>query len=194
MFSCFLLSTKVVRPQTSSPEPRLSRSFNCHWLISGNDKIKLIYSFYLKFYTLRTQVSRIVQPRFSMVGRQVHGRLRNARWLHTYQHDQSLLPPTCTCSAGLSASFLKGQGHQCIFSFVKGTLWGNCIFLLKHFKGTKAIPRRHRGKPSLPLWRSRHVVSPNVTLAAHVRSVHKLQLVMLMLVDFCSKLPCNFIH
>ena len=33
--------------------------------------------------------------------------------------------------------FVKGQGHQCIFSLVKGTLWGNCKFLREHFKGTK---------------------------------------------------------
>ena len=33
--------------------------------------------------------------------------------------------------------FFKGQGHQGIFSLVKGTLWGNCKFLLKHFKSTR---------------------------------------------------------
>ena len=43
------------------------------------------------------------------------------------------------------ASFLKGQGHQGIFSLVKGTLWGNCKFLLEHFKGTKAMTRGHGG-------------------------------------------------
>ena len=34
-----------------------------------------------------------------------------------------------------NASFLKGQGHQGIFSLVKG--WGKCTLLLEHFKGTK---------------------------------------------------------
>ena len=43
------------------------------------------------------------------------------------------------------ASFSKGQGHQGIFSSVKGTLSGNCKFLLEHFKGTKAMPRGHKG-------------------------------------------------
>ena len=41
--------------------------------------------------------------------------------------------------SGLYAWFLKGQGHQGIFSLAKGTLWGNCKFLLEHLKGTKAI-------------------------------------------------------
>ena len=36
---------------------------------------------------------------------------------------------------------LKGQGHQGIFFLVKGTLWGNCKFLLEHFKGTEAMTR-----------------------------------------------------
>ena len=40
--------------------------------------------------------------------------------------------------------FEKVQGHQGIFSSVKGTLLsGNCKFLLEHFKGTKAMTRRH---------------------------------------------------
>ena len=39
------------------------------------------------------------------------------------------------------ASFFKGQGHQGIFSLVKGTLWGNCKILLEYFKGTKAMTR-----------------------------------------------------
>ena len=43
---------------------------------------------------------------------------------------------------GLYALFLKGQGHQGIFSLVKGTLWGNCKFLLEHFKGTKVLISR----------------------------------------------------
>ena len=34
--------------------------------------------------------------------------------------------------------FLKRQGHQGIFSLVKGTLWGNWKFLPEHFKGPKA--------------------------------------------------------
>ena len=33
------------------------------------------------------------------------------------------------------ASFLKGQGHQVIFSLGKGTLLGNCKFLLSAFQG-----------------------------------------------------------
>ena len=41
--------------------------------------------------------------------------------------------------------FLKGQGHQCIFSLVKGTLRETCKFLLEHFKGTKAMTRWHWG-------------------------------------------------
>ena len=44
---------------------------------------------------------------------------------------------------GLYALFLKGQGHQGIFSLVKGTLWGN--FFCEHFKGTKAMTRGHGG-------------------------------------------------
>ena len=31
--------------------------------------------------------------------------------------------------------------HQGIFHLVKGTLWGNCKFLLEHFQGTKAMIR-----------------------------------------------------
>ena len=46
---------------------------------------------------------------------------------------------------GLYASFLKGQGHQGIFSLAKGTLGGNCKFLLEHFKGTKAMARGNGG-------------------------------------------------
>ena len=48
-------------------------------------------------------------------------------------------------SAGLYASYLKVQGQQGILSLVKGTLWGNCRFLLWHFKGTKAMTRGHWG-------------------------------------------------
>ena len=40
------------------------------------------------------------------------------------------------------ASFLKGQGHQGIFSLVKGT-WGTCKFLLGRFKGTNAKTKGH---------------------------------------------------
>ena len=39
--------------------------------------------------------------------------------------------------------FLKAQGHQDIFSLVKGTLWGNCSFFMERFKGTKAMTRGH---------------------------------------------------
>ena len=46
---------------------------------------------------------------------------------------------------GLYASLLKGQEHKGISFLVKGTLWGNCKFLLEHFKGTKAMTRGHRG-------------------------------------------------
>ena len=46
---------------------------------------------------------------------------------------------------GLYALFLKGQGHQGIFSLAKGTLWGNCEFLLEHFKVTKAMARGNGG-------------------------------------------------
>ena len=46
-------------------------------------------------------------------------------------------------SAGLYASLLKGQGNQGIFSLAKGTLWGNCEFLL--FKGSEAMTRGNRG-------------------------------------------------
>ena len=46
----------------------------------------------------------------------------------------------CTCTWGLYALFLKGQGHHGIFPSSKGKLWGNCKFLLRHFKGNKAIP------------------------------------------------------
>ena len=34
-------------------------------------------------------------------------------------------------------------------SLVKGTLWGNCKFLLEHCKGTKAMVRGHGGKKCL---------------------------------------------
>ena len=47
----------------------------------------------------------------------------------------------CKWDAGLYASFLKGQEHQGIFSLVKGTLWGNCKYILEYFKGTKAMTR-----------------------------------------------------
>ena len=65
------------------------------------------------------------------------------------------------------ACFWKGNGHQGIFSSVKGTLWGNCKCLLKHFKGTKAITRGHGGNRRrcllkvsglLALWQSRHSI------------------------------------
>ena len=46
--------------------------------------------------------------------------------------------PKYTCKKN---DFCSGQGHQGIFSLVKGTLWGNCTFLLEHFKGTKAMIR-----------------------------------------------------
>ena len=39
--------------------------------------------------------------------------------------------------SALCALFLKGQGHQDIFSLGKGNLWGNCEFLLAFFKGTR---------------------------------------------------------
>ena len=42
---------------------------------------------------------------------------------------------------GLYDSFLKGQGHQGIFSSIKGTQWGNCKLLQELFKGTKAMGR-----------------------------------------------------
>ena len=42
-------------------------------------------------------------------------------------------------------SFWKGQGHQGISSLVKGNLWGNCKFLLEHFKGAKAMTMGHGG-------------------------------------------------
>ena len=43
--------------------------------------------------------------------------------------------------------FLKGQGHQDIFSlFKKGTIWGgNSNFLLEHSKGPKAMAKGHTG-------------------------------------------------
>ena len=44
-------------------------------------------------------------------------------------------------------SFLKGYGHQGILSLVKGTLRGNCEFLLQDFNGTKAMTRGHGGNP-----------------------------------------------
>ena len=68
--------------------------------------------------------------------------------------------------------FLKVQGHQGIFSQVKGTLWGNCKLLLEHFKGIKAITKGHGGnrlcylhellslKWSLSHFFSRHNTSP----------------------------------
>ena len=42
-------------------------------------------------------------------------------------------------------SFLKGQRHQGIFSLVKGTLAGDCKFLLEYFKGAKAMTSGHGG-------------------------------------------------
>ena len=36
----------------------------------------------------------------------------------------------------------RAPGH---FLLVKGTLWGNCKFLLEHFKRTKALTRGHGG-------------------------------------------------
>ena len=44
----------------------------------------------------------------------------------------------------LYLSFLKGQGHQGIFSFCKEEI------VLEHFKGTKATNRGHRGLGPLP--------------------------------------------
>ena len=52
---------------------------------------------------------------------------------------------SCSSVQACNASFLKGQGHQGIFSLVKGTLWGNRKYLLEHFKGTKAMTRGHGG-------------------------------------------------
>ena len=60
-------------------------------------------------------------------------------WVNYYNNEGLYL------HSGLYASFLKGQGHQGIFSLAKGTLWGNCKFLLEHFKGTKAMARGNGG-------------------------------------------------
>ena len=54
-------------------------------------------------------------------------------------------------SSGLYASFLKGQGHQGIFSVAKGTLWGNCKFQGHQGNG--------KGSPPLPPWISIRPVS-----------------------------------
>ena len=69
----------------------------------------------------------------------------------TSRRQQKQLPPCSLVIAGLHALFLKGQGHQGIFSLVKGTLWGNCQFLLEPFKGTKAMTRGHGAGLSLPI-------------------------------------------
>ena len=49
------------------------------------------------------------------------------------------------------ALFLKRQGYQEMFSFVKGTLWGNCKFLLDNFKGTKAMTNDQGALQKSPL-------------------------------------------
>ena len=61
--------------------------------------------------------------------------------------------------SGLYASFLKGQGHQGIFSLVKGALWGNCKFLLWAFQGHQSNDKgQRRQSPPLPPWDIRPVV------------------------------------
>ena len=65
-------------------------------------------------------------------------------WLWAMSIDE-IKPPCSEDIPGLYASFLKGQGHQGIFSLAKGTLWGNCKLLLEHFKGTKAMTRGNWG-------------------------------------------------
>ena len=86
------------------------------------------------------------------------------------------------------ASFLRGarsgafQGHQGIFSLVKGTLWGNCKFLLEHFKGTKAMIGPSREKFQKVLTPSRAWTTPvsihynesngEVSCYAHISITH----------------------
>ena len=57
-------------------------------------------------------------------------------------------------TAGLYALFLKEQGHQGIFSLVKGTLRENCKYLLEHFRGTKAMIMGGRQSPLLPSYQA----------------------------------------
>ena len=84
------------------------------------------------------------------------------------------LPPLPLCSiksAGLYASFLKGQGHQGISSFVKGTLWGNCKFLLENFNGTKAMSMGHGGNHHLCL---NEVSGPRLNQASNLHLFKRL--------------------
>ena len=47
----------------------------------------------------------------------------------------------------------KGKGTKTLcISVVKGTLWGNCNFLLEHFKGNKAMTRGHGGNCLLHMY------------------------------------------
>ena len=39
--------------------------------------------------------------------------------------------------------FWNIKGHRGIFALINGTLWGNCKFLLEHFKGTKSMSMGH---------------------------------------------------
>ena len=58
----------------------------------------------------------------------------------TFQHQYfEIVIEGCNLLEDLYASFLKGQTHQCMFSLMKGTLWGNCNVLQEHFKGTNFI-------------------------------------------------------
>ena len=76
----------------------------------------------------------------------------------TCKHKLTVVYTICMsgyCTAGLYASFLKGQGHQGIFCLVKGTLCGNCQFLQEHFEGTKAMIKGHGGNRLHCLWEPR---------------------------------------
>ena len=69
-------------------------------------------------------------------------------WLYIQDiisYDENNQSFVCNYARACMLWFLKGQGHQGIVSLVKGTLWGNCKFLLEYFKGTKAMTKGHGG-------------------------------------------------
>ena len=51
--------------------------------------------------------------------------------------------------SGLYASLLKGKGRQCNFVLGKDTLWGNCKFVLEHFKHYLLIAQKKKKHVSL---------------------------------------------
>ena len=71
--------------------------------------------------------------------------LRAIPWLFTLDWNGSSYRKRRTKSRPCMPCSLKGQGTPRHFLLGKGTYMRNCKFLQEHFKGTKAMTRRHEG-------------------------------------------------